>query len=318
MAGGADTALQRASLLLDSIAARVRGEPCVSLFETAAAAHFVNMVHAGIEYAHLQLLSECFDLLQRTLLLTDEELRDASGAFRIGVLNGYLMEVSGRVFEPVNRQRPRLLLEEKLAFAKSDLVGGWLTLSAGELGALIPTIEAAVETQYLAAVGQRQALVAAPFRHPVGRRGDDSESVLDELHGALHAAMMITYAQGMALMIAASQQHGFQFSLHEISRAWRGGATLRTTLLDDIAAALQATPDLPDLLCDEDLSEKVMASQECLRHAVWRAHQLNTVAPALLASLDYLDSNRRAWLPVNLIQVSRTPAAARVAMEQAC
>ena len=150
----------------------------------------------------------------------------------------------------------------------------------------------------------------------MGRFGDDSRSVLDELHGALHTAMMIAYAQGMALLIAGSEQLGFGFNLHEISHAWRGGAALRTSLLDDITAALQATPDLPDLLCDEDLSEKVMASQESLRQAVWRAHQLDTAAPALLASLDYLDCDRRAWMPVNLIQVPRRAPAPRAPMEQ--
>ena len=84
-------------------------------------------------------------------------------------------------------------------------------------------------------------------------------------------------------------------------------------MLDDITTALETTPGLPGLLSDDDLSERVMACQENLRHAVWRAHELDTVVPALLASLDYLDSNRAAWLPVNLIQVSRrqqeTPSA---------
>jgi 6-phosphogluconate dehydrogenase len=70
---------------------------------------------------------------------------------------------------------------------------------------------------------------------------------------------------------------------------------------------LEAIPRAPDLLADDDFSQRVMASQENLRHAVWRAHKLDTPVPALLASLDYLDSNRAAWLPVNLIQVPSRP-----------
>jgi len=121
--------------------------------------------------------------------------------------------------------------------------------------------------------------------------------------------MMIAYAQGFALLIAASKHFDFQFDLREISRAWRGRAPLRALLLDAISAAFQATPDLPDLLTDDDLSESVMALQENLRQAVWRAHELDTLVPAFLASLDYLDSDRAAWLPVNLIQTPpRLPA----------
>ncbi len=305
MSGGGRAASQRMGPLLEAMAATVHGEPCVSSFETAAAAHFVKMVHAGVEYAIMELLSETLDLLQRTLLLTDEELQDDSGAWHMGILNGYLMEISGRVFEPVDKQTPRLLLREKLGAAKTDPLGRWVTQSARELQVPIPTIEAAAGAQGVAVTERRRALLAAPFRQPVGRFGNDSMSVLDELHGALHAAMIIAYAQGMALLTAASQQHGFQFNLHEISRAWRGCTHLRTSLLDNITAALQATPDLADLLSDDDLSQSVMDSQESLRHAVWRAQQLDTVAPGLLASLDYLDSDRAAWLPVNLIEGPR-------------
>jgi 6-phosphogluconate dehydrogenase len=284
------------------MAATIRGEPCVSYFESAAAAHFVKMVHTGVESALLQLLSETFVLLQRTLLLADETLHAASGPWLVGVLKEYRSEISGRVFEAADQQQPRPLLEDELKADKNGALGKWVAESAWELAVPIPTIEAAVGAQGGVALERRQALLAAPFRQPVGRFGDDSESVLDELHDALHAAMMITYAQGMGLLMAASQHHDFQFNLPEISRAWRGGTRLRTTLLDDISNALEATPDLPGLLSDDDLSQQVMAGQENLRHAVWRAHELDTAVPALLASLDYLDFNRTAWLPVNLVQ----------------
>jgi 6-phosphogluconate dehydrogenase len=318
MAGGGHEALRQARPLLEAMAATVRGDPCVSCFESAAAAHFVKMVHAGIEYALAQLLSETFHVLQRTLLLTDEELHDSAGAWRLGVLNGYLMEISGRVVDPVDQPAPRLLLREKLESARSDALGRWVAQSSWELEVPMPTIEAAVVIQRVAAADRRQALVSAPFRHPMGRFGDDPESVLDELHGALHAAMIVTYAQGLALLSAASQQLGFRFKLHEIPRAWRGCTHLRATLLDEITTALEATPDLPGLLSDDGLSERVMACQENLRHAVWRAHELDAAVPALHASLDYLDSNRAAWLPANLVQVPlRPPARAPVQMESA-
>ncbi|MGP8236212.1 MAG: hypothetical protein ACLQVW_12475 [Limisphaerales bacterium] len=230
------------------------------------------------------------------------ELHGASGPWLIGVLKEYRSEISGQVFETADEQPSRPLLEDELKVDKNDALGKWVAESAWELEAPIPTIEAAVGAQGGVAMDRRQALLAAPFRQPVGRFRDDPESVLKELHDALQAAMMITYAQGMGLLMAASKHHDFHFNLPEISRAWRGGTHLRTTLLDDISSALEATPDLPGLLSDDDLSQQVMAGQENLRHAVWRAHELDTSVPALLASLDYLDFNRTAWLPVNLIQ----------------
>ncbi len=307
MAGGARKARERARPWLQSMAATIRGEPCVSYFETAPEAHFVKMVHAGLEHALLQLLSETFLLLQRAMLLTAEELRDTSGAWLIGILKGYLMEISIRVADREEAPSPWPLLEDQLKPARRDALATWVAQSAWELKTPIPTIEAAAGELPAVAAERRQALLASPFRQPMGRFGDDAESVLNELHGALHSAMLITYAQGMALLIAASEHLGVEFNLPEILRAWKGCTHLRTTLLDDITNALEAIPRAPDLLADDDFSQRVMASQENLRHAVWRAHKLDTPVPALLASLDYLDSNRAAWLPVNLIQVPSRP-----------
>jgi len=297
MAGGVREARGQARPLLEAMSASVRGGTCLSWFESAAAAHFVKMVHGGIECALMQLLSETVDLLQRILRLTDKELQVVSGLWRQGVLDGHLIELSGHA--------SWMLLREKVESVRSDASGRRLAQSSWEMEVPIPTIEAALEIQRVAANERRQALVAALFRHPVGRFGEDRDSVLDGLYRAFQAATMITYAQGLALLNAASTQLGFQFNLHEISRAWRGGTQLRAVMLEDISTALEMTPDLPGLLSDDEFSERVMACQEKLRHAVWRAQELGTAAPALFASLDYLDSNRAAWMPVNLIQVPR-------------
>jgi 6-phosphogluconate dehydrogenase len=309
MAGGGREARERTRPLLEAIAATVRGQPCLSSLETVAAAHFAKMVHAGIEFALLQLLSETFDLTQRAFLLSDEQWRGLPETGQAAALSGYVMEIGGRLFEPVEQRTPRPLLEQKLQAAQQDAQGGWMARSALELEVSIPTVDAAVGTLAPPARERQRALLATPSRQPAGRCADDAPSVLAELHGALQAAMIITYAQGLALLAAASKLHGFHYQLDDLCRAWRGCAPLRTALLEDMAAALESTPDLPDLLSDEDLSEKVMARQECLRRAVWRAHQLNILVPALLASLDYLDSNRGAWLPFNLIQVPPHPPA---------
>jgi 6-phosphogluconate dehydrogenase len=306
MAGGEREARNRTRPLIEALAATVDGEPCVSHCETAAAAHYAKMVHAGVEEALSQLLSETFDLLERALPLSYWKWDEIAGQAQLGALNGYLMEISGRVYEPTGIPTLRLPADKPLDPAKNDLPARRLAQSGWELGAVIPTLETVAGTERGARTGWRHELVGTPFRHPTGPLKSDPASVLHELHGAFDAAMMITYAQGMALLAAASQHHGFGFNLLEISRAWRGGARLRASLLDDIATALKGTADLPGLLSDDDLSERVMGCQESLRQAVWRANELDAAVPALLASLDYLDFNRAAWLPVNVIRRQRS------------
>jgi len=278
MVGGRPEIYQSVRLLLEPLAAKVDGEPCVSHLGPAVAGHFVRMVHDGIEYGLRQIVLETFELLKRTLTLDADELRAVTSAWHMGALDG----------------SPR------------DDPARWTFQAARELDVHAPTIAAAVGMRTLSELEKRNEFATTPFRQPLGHFGDDEESILAELHGALCAAVMITYAQGIAVLTAGSERYGFGMEPAEVIRLWKGCCNMRVELLHEIAGAVQATPNLSNLLFDEDLSEKVMVQQERLRHAVWRAGLLQTPIPALMASLDYLDSYRDVWLPVNLIQVSQT------------
>jgi 6-phosphogluconate dehydrogenase len=274
MVGGHRETYQSALPLLESMASNEEGEPCVCHLGPAAAGHFVKMIHDGIEYGLRQLVLETFGLLKRALVLDDDELRDVAGAWQMGALKGC----------------PR------------DDAARWTSQAARELETPSPTIAAAVGMRALSDLEKRNDFAATPSRQPLGQFGDDTESILDELHGALRAAILITYAQGMAVLAAGSERYGFDLDLAEVIRLWKGCGNTRAALLNEIASAIRATPHLPNLLYDDDLSGEVMEQQERLRHAVWRAGLLQTPVPALMASLDYLDNYRGAWLPGNLIQ----------------
>jgi 6-phosphogluconate dehydrogenase len=196
-----------------------------------------------------------------------------------------------------------LQLAGRLERAKTDETARWIKQSARELELQTPTIDATMAVESSSAWERQRALISSPVRQSRGHFGDDAESVLEELHRALWAGMIITYAEGLAVLDAARFKHGFQIYPSDIVRVWKGCATLSATVLDDIYTAMRATPNLRNVLGDEDLSERVMAHQEYLRHAVWRANESHTVVPAMLAAVDYLDSTREAWLPANLVQV---------------
>jgi 6-phosphogluconate dehydrogenase len=215
------------------------------------------------------------------------------------------VEFTGPLCNDADQKTRKRQLEKRLQTVRREDSACWASLAARELEVPTPTIDAAVGTRNLSEWEKRNDFATTPFRQPLGHFGDDAESVLKEMHEALSAAIMITYAQGIALLKAGSDRYGFNIDAAEVIRLWKGCCGIRTPLLEEIASAIQATPHLPNLLHDDDLSEKVMQQQESLRHAVWRAGPLKMSVPALMASLDYLDFHRGAWLPVNLIQVPR-------------
>jgi 6-phosphogluconate dehydrogenase len=139
----------------------------------------------------------------------------------------------------------------------------------------------------------------------VRRFTGDHDSFLTQLGRALYAAMIIAYAQGLALLVVASDKYEYHLDLEAVARIWRGGCIIRAALLDEICTAFHARPELSNLLLDPNLSHKLMEHQEDLRQVVCQAAQSGVPVPGLMVSLNYLDAYRSAWLPANLIQAQR-------------
>ena len=117
--------------------------------------------------------------------------------------------------------------------------------------------------------------------------------------------MILTYAQGLALLTVASKKYEYHLDLETVARIWRGGCIIRAVLLEDIRAAYRSEPGLPNLLLDPEIWRKVMTNEEKLRHIVCTAAELGVPVPGFMTALGYLDGCRSAWLPMNLIQAQR-------------
>jgi 6-phosphogluconate dehydrogenase len=174
-----------------------------------------------------------------------------------------------------------------------------------DLQAPIPVIDAAVAMRNLSAMKSEREAASSRLTVKTPHFEGDQAAFLNQLKGAIYASMIITYSHGMAQLRIASQVHGYQINLEEVARIWRGGCIIRAALLEDIRAAFQAHPDLPNLLDDDHLSQVFMSKQADLRAVVSQAVKLGLPTPAMMASLAYFDGYRSAWLPANLIQAQR-------------
>jgi 6-phosphogluconate dehydrogenase len=305
MPGGPKAAYERIRPVFEAAAAKVNGEPCVTWLGPGSAGHFVKMVHNGIEYGVMQLLAETYDLMKRGLGMTDDEMCAVFGSWNQGELNGYLMEITGQIFSKPDEKTGRRLIDKILDVAKQKGTGMWTSQSAMALQVPIPTIDLAVAMRDLSVFTKEREQADAIYPRPVRRFAGDREAFLTQLRRALYGALIITYAQGLAVLSAASDKYEYQLDLEAVARIWRGGCIIRAALLKDIGAAFHAKRDLPNLLLDPNLSRQIMEHQECLRQVVGQAADAGVPAPGLMVSLGYLDAYRSAWLPANLIQAQR-------------
>jgi 6-phosphogluconate dehydrogenase len=301
MPGGSFEAYERVRPIFEAVAAKVNNEPCVTYVGSGSAGHFVKMVHNGIEYGMMQLIAETYDLMKRGLGLNNDELHNLYSEWNAGKLNSYLIEITSQIFSKEDEKTGNRLIDEILDVARQNGTGMWTSQSAMELQVPIPTIDAAVMMRDLSILKQERQQ-ASKIYSQVHAGAQLDKTVL---HDALYIAMIITYAQGFALLSAASKAYQYQINLAGIARIWRGGCIIRARLLDDIQAAYAKTAELSNLLLHPAIAEKITHHEKALRDVVCTAAECGLPAPGLMSALSYLDSYRSAWLPANLIQAQR-------------
>jgi len=305
MPGGSEEAYRRVRPILEAVAAKVNGDPCVTWLGPGSAGHFVKMVHNGIEYGVMQLLAETYDLMKRGLGLNDDELHDVYKSWDEGELNGYLTEITSRIFSKKDDKTGKRLIDEILDVARQNGTGLWTSQSAMALQLPTPTIDLAVALRDMSLFEKERKHASALYKRSLRRFKNKRDTFLIQLRRALYTAVILTYAQGFALLKVASDNYKYRLDLEAVARIWRGGCIIRAALLEDICAAFHARRDLPNLLLDSNLARKVAAHQEYLRRVVCQAAESGLPVPALMVSLSYLDAYRSIWQPANLIQAQR-------------
>jgi 6-phosphogluconate dehydrogenase len=305
MPGGPPEAYERVRPIFEASAAHVDGAACVTYLGPGAAGHFVKMVHNGIEYGLMQLIAETYDLMKRGLNLTDDNLRAVYQDWNRAELSSYLLEITANIFLKVDDKTGQRLIDVILDEAKQKGTGMWTSQAAMELQVPAPTIDVAVAMRNLSALEGERVAASRALSGPSPIVHVAPEGFIDRLRSAFYAGMIITFAQGMALLGSASQSYRYGLQLENVARIWRGGCIIRAALLDEIVAAFHARPDLPNLLMDPHLAQEVVARQEDMRTVVRTAAERGIPAPGLMASLAYFDAYRSAWLPANLIQAQR-------------
>ncbi|MCS7080255.1 MAG: NADP-dependent phosphogluconate dehydrogenase [Chloracidobacterium sp.] len=306
MPGGDRDAYEQLRPIWEAIAAKVDDGPCVTYIGPNGAGHFVKMVHNGIEYGDMQLIAEAYDLLKRVGRLTAPELGVVFAAWNEGVLQSFLIEITAQIFRAVDPETQQPLVDLILDKAGQKGTGKWTSEAALELGVPVPTIQAAIDARLLSAMkAERVAASQVIVGPPTSPEMPDLKDFIILVHNALYASKICSYAQGMALLAAASRAYDWNLNLSEISRIWKGGCIIRAQFLDKIKQAYQRRPDLPNLLLDPDFNQWMADTQTSWRTVVSIGALAGIPLPAMSASLAYFDSYRTATLPQNLTQAQR-------------
>ncbi|HEU4754720.1 MAG TPA: NADP-dependent phosphogluconate dehydrogenase, partial [Armatimonadota bacterium] len=253
-----------------------------------------------------QLIAEAYDILTRVGGLGTGELADVFSQWNQGDLQSYLIEITADILRRRDPETGKPLVDVILDTAGQKGTGKWTSTNALDLGAAIPTINAAVEARILSSFKSERVAASQVLSGPdPARMGVDRGRLVDQVRQALYAAKVCSYAQGMALLRIASQEYGYNLNLAEIGRIWKGGCIIRARLLDQISRAYRRNPALANLLVDEEFRAQIQERQEAWREVVAISARAGVPTLAMSNSLGYFDMYRSARVPANLIQAQR-------------
>ncbi len=301
MPGGKAEAYPRIQPILEAIAAKTEAGPCVTHCGPDGAGHFVKMVHNGIEYADMQFIAESYDLLKRVGGLDAPALATTFAAWNRGPLESFLIEITAQVLTVKDPRTGGWLIDQVLDKAGQKGTGKWTAKVALDLGVSVPSIAAAIDARVLSSMKDERVAASQVLTGPAPAAV--GASLIQDVHDALYASKIVSYAQGMALLRAASAQYAWSINLEEIARIWKGGCIIRARLLDTIRAACRR--NVVNLLVDDAIRAEVDKVQAAWRRVVALAVTHGIPVPAMASSLGYYDSYRTASLPQNLTQAQR-------------
>jgi 6-phosphogluconate dehydrogenase len=305
MPGGDKEAYNVMKPILESIAAKVDGAPCVTYIGPGASGHFVKMVHNGIEYGLMQLIAEAYEIMKKGLKMDNAAIGEVFTKWNDGRLQSFLIEITKDIFHFNAPGTDHLLIDDIKDEAKAKGTGKWTSQVAMDLQAPIPTIDIAVSMRDLSKYKELRIEASKIYSKDEPGLNVDTQEFLVALEQAFYFSMIISYAQGMHLLSNASQEYKYDLKLDEIAKIWRGGCIIRSAFLNDIYNAYQKNAKLPHLLLDSGVAELVSGSVTGARTVVSAALAAGIAAPAFAASLSYFDNFRNKRMPSNLTQAQR-------------
>jgi 6-phosphogluconate dehydrogenase len=304
MVGGTEASFKRVEKVLLDISAKYQGEPCAAWLGPNGAGHFVKTIHNGIEYADMQMIAEVYGVLRDGLALGPKEIGGIFGGWNAGRLNSYLIEITATVLATEDPKSGNPMVDMILDRAGQKGTGKWAAIEAETLGIPATGIEAAVAARVLSSLKDERLAAEKVYGPPAGGIESDAGKLLADLELALFAGKIAAYAQGFAVMDAASREFSWNIPLPTVAKIWRAGCIIRSQFLGTLAEAFSGEK-VANLLMAPAFVTMMQEAHPSLRRVVARAAEAGLPVPALSAALSYFDGYRQGRGTSNLIQAQR-------------
>jgi len=283
--------------ILQKIAATADGYPCVRWIGKGGSGHFVKMIHNGIEYADMQLISEIYFIMKHLLGRTNEEIASTLSKWKDSLHNSYLLDISINILR--KQENGHYVIDEILDVAGHKGTGLWTSREALELGVPVPTIHAAMNQRILSSFKDT--------REKVGWSSMDTRVEIseEELMGGLLFCRFISIFEGIHMIATADKKYLWGISLKDVLSVWRGGCIIRSDMLLPLKEIFSEADVTGHPLENDKAFNMLNELYPLAHHMSMKLSQSHLSLPCIHAAIDHYRSMTTAYLPINMIQAQR-------------
>ena len=305
MPGGNKEAHAYLKDMLEAISAKAEGEACTTYIGSDGAGHYVKMVHNGIEYGDMELISEAYHLLKNVGGLNNKELADVFTEWNKGDLDSYLIEITSHIFKTKDDLSDADIIDVIKDNAGQKGTGIWTSKESMDLGIHTSVITSAVYARFISSLREERIRAHAILPSHTQANSIDRNEFIEKVRKALYLAKVVSYAQGFALLKEAAKQYNWGLNFEAIAKIFRGGCIIRARFLNRIAEAYTKNPKLDNLLLDDYFLKIADDALFALREVNAIAIMNGVPAPAFSSAINYYDAYRSDSLSTNLVQAQR-------------
>ena len=306
MPGGDMSAWESVKPLLEAVSAKVNGDPCVAYMGKNAAGHYVKMVHNGIEYAIMLMISEVYDFMKTKLGMDNEEMAKIFQQWDNGDMKSYLLEITGDIFQIKDTETNNFLVDMILDKAGSKGTGKWTSQDAMDLPVAIPSIDMAVAMRDLSDYKEERMQAAKLYQKEIRKIVSKKDALVKDAQDALYFSMVLAYAQGLSMLYKASTELKMEIPLDDVVKIWRGGCIIRSNFLDVFYSIYKNNEgNIPNILLDKKIAKRIKSKEPGARRFIRAAVQARVSSSGICSALNYFDAFTKEKMPVNLVQAQR-------------
>ena len=300
MIGSANNLSDELVELLSAISAKAPND-CIGFYKGHGSGHFIKMVHNGIEYAEMQLITEAYYLLKYAEY-SNIEIAEFFESLKGMNQSSYLIEITSEILRKKDGEVFTLDLIKPFANNKGT---GKLTIETSfELGISAPSIYAAYDARVQSNAGDTWRKATNQNEDTMLEHDPSFNKVINEsnLSKALYFGRVAAMVQGLKIIHKYSEVNGLSINYSDIFNNWSGGCIIRSQMLDEL---LEIDKTAEDFLKSESLHNLLKDNLSVVKDIVSSSILNNISLPVLSSSLSWYLNLSSDSNPSNLIQAQR-------------